>query len=146
MSVCVYVCVCVCVFACGKLKIDFFDYLSFQTYNLFQVQEVINKNTLELGDSPTTTATTTIRVSILDINDNKPEFTSTYSATIPEDIPNNMGINNLLMTVVDKDTVSRNIAYSQKQLATNFSTTSSKKLQVALSVRSYRVFSHHPSL
>lgn len=69
-----------------------------------KVQEVISKSPLVLGDSNTTTATTTIRVNILDINDNKPFFTASYVATIPEDIVNNEAIPNLLMTVMDNDT------------------------------------------
>lgn len=69
-----------------------------------KVQEVIKTTPFELGNSPSTTATTTIRVSILDINDNIPTFTQPrYISTIPENIATDRGVPNLLMTVIDKD-------------------------------------------
>ncbi|XP_014784346.1 cadherin-87A [Octopus bimaculoides] len=68
-----------------------------------KVREIISENPLELGDTPSTTATTTIQVTLLDINDNKPVFSSNYTARIPEDILDNTVVPQLWMTVTDSD-------------------------------------------
>ncbi|GAB1602787.1 cadherin-87A-like isoform X1, partial [Argonauta hians] len=76
-----------------------------------KAREVISKNPLVLGNSPSTTATTSIKINILDINDNPPVFMSNYTARVPEDIMSGGVVPQLLMTVNDKDSRS-NANYS----------------------------------
>ncbi|CAI9717000.1 cadherin-87A-like isoform X1 [Octopus vulgaris] len=78
--------------------------LRFNAINIdLKVREVISESPLVLGDSASTTATTTIRVTLLDINDNRPVFSSNYTARIPEDILDNTDVPQLWMTVTDAD-------------------------------------------
>ena len=60
-----------------------------------------------LGDDSTTTAVTTIRITVLDANDNSPTFNNTlYNVSIVEDIPNQSPLPNVILTVSDPDLVS----------------------------------------
>ncbi|XP_036356531.1 cadherin-87A-like isoform X3 [Octopus sinensis] len=78
--------------------------LRFSAINIdLKVREVISESPLVLGDSASTTATTTIQVTLLDINDNRPVFSSNYTARIPEDILDNTDVPQLWMTVTDAD-------------------------------------------
>ncbi|XP_056018521.1 cadherin-87A-like [Ostrea edulis] len=67
-------------------------------------REVINLNPLELGNDPQTTARTSIRITIFDINDQAPTFDPVnYQVTIPEDTPNRTPLPNLSLSVTDLD-------------------------------------------
>lgn len=70
-----------------------------------KAREVIDSTTGTYGDDPLSTATTSIRISVLDINDNNPQFSpSVYTVNIREDITNNSPLPGLTMTVNDLDT------------------------------------------
>ena len=68
---------------------------------------MIDPVNMTLGNDASTTAYTTIRITVLDANDNSPEFTVTnFNISIAEDIPNESPIPNVILTVSDPDLVS----------------------------------------
>lgn len=76
-----------------------------------QAREVISSGPPEvLGNDAQTTATATIQIQVLDINDNRPQFNpNVYDVEIYEDIANNSILPTLLLTVSDIDQVRCNI-------------------------------------
>ena len=69
-----------------------------------QAREVISPNVY--GDDAQTTAEATIRIIIMDNNDNAPTFIpALYNVTIPEDIPNRSPLPDLSFFVTDLDLV-----------------------------------------
>ncbi|KAL5017401.1 hypothetical protein ScPMuIL_006990 [Solemya velum] len=68
-----------------------------------RAREVIGNGSF--GNDESSTATTSIRISVTDINDNNPQFSpSTYTVNIQEDITNRTPLPGLTMTVNDLDT------------------------------------------
>ncbi|XP_064617342.1 cadherin-87A-like [Liolophura sinensis] len=75
---------------------------------LCEAREVLNGSVTPplLGDNPQTTAVTTVRITVEDINDNPPTFDqSSYTVSIPEDIPTGTALPGLFMTVTDSDSL-----------------------------------------
>lgn len=69
-----------------------------------KARELINATTGLLGNDPLTTAYTTIRITVQDINDNSPTFSVTnFNVSIAEDIPNDTQLPNIILTVTDPD-------------------------------------------
>ncbi|XP_050390915.1 cadherin-87A [Patella vulgata] len=74
-----------------------------------RASELINQATGEIGNTSDTTADATIRISILDVNDNAPKFKeNNYEVSIYENIPNESALPDLIMTVTDEDTGTAN--------------------------------------
>ncbi|KAK6187126.1 hypothetical protein SNE40_005218 [Patella caerulea] len=74
-----------------------------------QASELIDPTTGEIGNTSDTTADTTIRISVLDVNDNAPKFKeNNYVVSIYENIPNESALPDLIMTVTDEDTGTAN--------------------------------------
>ncbi|XP_062622203.1 cadherin-87A-like [Saccostrea cucullata] len=67
-------------------------------------REVISLNPLVLGNDAQTTARTSVRINIYDINDQAPTFDPVnYQVSIPEDTPNKTPLPNLSLSVTDLD-------------------------------------------
>ncbi|XP_055876321.1 cadherin-87A-like [Biomphalaria glabrata] len=90
-----------------KKRIDYDDpnYQKEVPYDLtIKAREILDKNTLLLGNDSSTTSTITIRITVRDINDNGPVFNqNTYEAYIDENTIAGANVPVLQMTVTDID-------------------------------------------
>ncbi|OPL20470.1 hypothetical protein AM593_00810, partial [Mytilus galloprovincialis] len=69
-----------------------------------RAREVINASANILGNDASTTAYTTIRINVVDANDNSPKFAKTqFNVSIAEDIPNQSPLPGVILTVSDPD-------------------------------------------
>ncbi|XP_071128543.1 cadherin-87A-like isoform X4 [Mytilus edulis] len=69
-----------------------------------RAREVINASANILGSDASTTAYTTIRINVVDANDNSPKFAKTqFNVSIAEDIPNQSPLPGVILTVSDPD-------------------------------------------
>ncbi|XP_052071538.1 protocadherin Fat 4-like isoform X2 [Mytilus californianus] len=81
-----------------------------------RAREVINATANILGSDPSTTAYTTIRINVIDANDNSPKFAITqFNVSIAEDIPNQSPLPSVILTVSDPDLA--NNAYFEFELS-----------------------------